>query len=128
VLFLIMCAENMAKLHDGFDHEGNSRKYVKKFFNEFLSTADQDTLGCGFVNYHSPGMRPIGFSKAVDLLYKIRCDVVHEGNYSFFAFHNGNMGMVNTNPDVSAEIQFVQVRDIVVRGCICAIRRKLLET
>lgn len=127
VLFLVMCTENIAKLHDGFCGEGKSRHYVRKFFDKFLSKADEDALACGFVDYSSRGIRPIGFSKAVDLLYRIRCDVVHEGNYSFFAFHDGNMGMVNTNPNVSAEIQLVQVRDIVVRGCIGAIRCKLSE-
>ena len=124
VLFLVMCAENIAKLHDGFSEEGKSRYYVQKFFEKFLSNPDKDTLSHGFKVNVDP-LPSIGFNKAVDLLYDIRCDVVHEGNYTDFAFHDGHMAMVNTTPNVIAEIQFVQVRDIVVRGCINAINDKL---
>src|SRR3990167_3361874 len=42
VLFLVMCAENIAKLHDGFSGEGKSRCYVQRFFEKFLSSSDRD--------------------------------------------------------------------------------------
>src|SRR6266567_1660427 len=32
LLFLLICAENTAKLHDNFDGEGESRRYVRQFF------------------------------------------------------------------------------------------------
>jgi hypothetical protein len=124
VLFLAMCSENIAKLHDGFSGEGKSRHYVQQFFNEFLSQSDKDALSYGF-NVNIDLLPSIGFGKAVSLLYDIRCDVVHEGNYTDFAFHDGHMSMVNTDPDVIAEIQLVQIRDIVVRGCINAVKDKL---
>jgi hypothetical protein len=124
VLLLAMCSENIAKLHDGFSGEGRSRHYVQQFFNNFLPQSDKDALSYGFkVNVDL--LPPIGFVKAVDLLYDIRCDVVHEGNYTDFAFHDGHMSMVNTDPNVIAEIQLVQVRNIVVRGCIKAVKDKL---
>jgi hypothetical protein len=126
VLFLVMCAENLAKLHDGFSGEGKSRYYVQKFFASFLSQADKDALSYGFT-LNADRLPPIGFSKAVDLLYDIRCDVVHEGNYTDFAFHDGQMPMVNTNPDVIAKIRLARVRDIVVGGCINAIKDKLAK-
>jgi hypothetical protein len=119
-----MCAENVAKLHDGFSGEGKSRHYVQNFFAKFLSESDKDTLSYGF-KVNADSVPSIGFSKAVDLLYDIRCDVVHEGNYADFAFHDGRMSMVNTNPNVIAEIQLLQVRDIVVRGCINAVKDNL---
>ena len=119
-----MCSENIAKLHDGFSGEGKSRHYVQQFFNNFLSQSDKNALSYGFkVNVDL--LPPIGFGKAVDLLYDIRCDVVHEGNYTSFAFHDGHMSMVNTDPNVIAEIQLVQFRNIVVRGCINAVKDKL---
>jgi hypothetical protein len=124
VLFLVMCSENLAKLHDGFSDERKSRHYVHQFFNKFLSQSDKDALSYGFKINTDP-LPSIRFGKAVDLLYNIRCDVVHEGNYTDFAFHDGHMSMVNTDPDVIAEIQLVQVRDIVVRGCISAVKDKL---
>lgn len=126
VLFLVMCSENIAKLHDGFSDEGKSRRYVQQFFDKFLLQSDKDALSYGF-KVNRDRLPPIGFGKAVDLLYDIRCDVVHEGNYRDFAFHNGHMPMVNTDPDVIAEIQLVQVRDIILRGCINAIKDQLLN-
>ena len=127
VLFLIMCAENIAKLHDGFTGEGQSRTYVRKFFNDFLSQADKDTLGRGFLDVNNC-MRSLGFDRAIDMLYAIRCDVVHEGNYVSFAFHDGRMPMVNTDPTVEVHLQFSEVRNIVVRGCIGAVQSKLVAS
>ena len=124
MLFLVMCAENIAKLHDGFSGEGKSRYYVQKFFANFLPQTDKDALSYGFT-VNADRLPHIGFSKAVDLLYDIRCDVVHEGNYTDFVFHDRQMPMVNTNPDVIAEIRLGQVRDIVVGGCINAVKEKL---
>lgn len=124
VLFLIMCAENIAKLYDGFTGEGQSRAYVKKFFNDFLSQADKDALGSGFLEINNR-MQSLGFERVIDMLYDIRCDVVHEGNYVTFAFHDGCTPMVNTNPRVEAHLRFTEVRNIVVRGCIGAVQAKL---
>lgn len=124
VLFLVMCSENIAKLHDGFSGEGKSRHYVQHFFHKFLSQSDKDALSYGF-KINADLLPPIGFGKAVDLLYDIRCDVVHEGNYTDFAFQDGHIPMVNTAPEIIAEIQLVQIRDIVVRGCINAVKDKL---
>lgn len=128
VLFLIMCAENIAKLHDAFTGEGQSRAYVRRFFNNFLSQADQDTLGRGFIDGNDHLMRSLGLGRVIDMLYGIRCDVVHEGNYWGFTFHDGNMAMVNTDPNINAHLQCQEVRNIVVRGCINAIRDKLLAS
>ncbi|TKB75636.1 MAG: hypothetical protein E8D46_02090 [Nitrospira sp.] len=127
LLFLLMCAENIAKLHDGFTGEGHSRNYVRKFFKDFLSDNDKQGLGAGFRdNSASAHLLPtLGLDRAVDMLYEIRCDVVHEGEFWSFAFHDGTMSMVNTDPDVIADITFDSLRDIVVRGSINATRSKL---
>lgn len=128
LLFLLMCAENIAKLHYGFTGEGHSRNYVRRFFKDFLSDNDKARLGAGFRdNSASAHLLPtLGLDRAVDMLYEIRCDVVHEGKFWGFAFHDGTMSIVNTDPDVIADITFEILRDIVVRGCINAIRSKLL--
>ena len=124
MFFLIMCAENIAKLHDGFAGEGQSRAYVKKFFNDFLSQADKDVLGSGFLDINDR-MQSLGLERVIDMLYGIRCDVVHEGNYVSFAFHDGSMPMVNTDPTVEAHLRFAELRNMVVRGCIGAVQAKL---
>ena len=122
VMFLIVCAENIAKLHDRFTRGGQSGAYVRKFFNDFLSQSNKDLLGSGFVDANDC---MLGFDKAIDMLYDIRCDVVHEGNYASFAFHDGSMPMVNTDPPVEAHLQFSDVRNIVVKGCIGAVQSRL---
>ena len=37
ILFLMMCTENISKLHDSYEKEGKSRHYVNRFFEKFLS-------------------------------------------------------------------------------------------
>jgi hypothetical protein len=120
-----MCAENISKLEQGSTGEGQSRAHVRRFFTEFLGEADHDSLANGFIDNDHHLLPHLGFDRAVDLLYDLRCDVVHEGNYSDFAFHDGTMGMVNTNPNVIAEIRLTDVRAIVVRGCISAAQSRL---
>ena len=38
ILFLMMCAENISKLHEGFHGEGQSRAHVQRFFDRFPSS------------------------------------------------------------------------------------------
>jgi hypothetical protein len=125
LLFLLMCAENISKLQQDFTGEGQSRAHVRRFFAEFLTQEDRDSIGNGFTDNDHHLMPRLGFDQAVDLLYDLRCDVVHEGNYSDFAFHDGAMSMVNTNPNVTAEIRLAEIRSIVVRGCIAAAKSRL---
>lgn len=125
LLFLMMCAENIAKVHDGFQGEGQSRAYVRRFFDNFLGADDKDALGSGFVDHSLPLMPNLGLRGAVDMLYDVRCDVVHEGNYWGFTFHDGQTPMLNVAPDVMSHITLDQFRAIVVRGCINAVRDRL---
>lgn len=125
LLFLIICAENISKLYDGFKGEGQSRKYVKLFFDKFLSQAEKDKLRNGFVPNNSMPMSSLGIEKVVDILYDVRCDVVHEGKYWGFTFHDCDTPMINVDPDVTVYITFKELRDIVAMGCIRAIEDKL---
>lgn len=125
LLFLIICVENISKLHNDFTGEGQSKKYVKRFFADFLSDSDKDRLGTSFIDNKTLPMTALGYEKAVDLLYSIRCDVVHEGNYWGFSFHNGQNPMVNVDPDVNVYITLGDLKNIIVKGCITAIEDKL---
>jgi hypothetical protein len=125
LLFLLVCAENVAKLYDGFTDEGQSRAYVRRFFESFVTHADRQTLSSAFADLKDHLLRSLPFKQAVDLIYDIRCDVVHEGNIWGFAFHDGAMSMINVAPDVEARIGLSTLRDIVVRGCIQAVSSKL---
>lgn len=122
LLFLMMCAENIAKLHDQFQGDGQSRAYVRRFFETFLDEADRDALGIAFADHSQHLMPRLGLRAAIDMLYDVRCDVVHEGNYSDFTFHDGQTPMLNTNPDVISYITFDQFRAMVVRGCVNAVQ------
>jgi hypothetical protein len=125
LLFLMICAEHISKVHDGFTGEGQSKKYVKRFFNDFLSQSDKDKLGASFIDNAVLPMTTLSFEKVVDLLYNVRCDVVHEGNYWGFSFHDGITPMVNVDPDVNVYLTFLELRDIIVKGCINAIKDRL---
>ena len=117
--------EHVSKLHDGFKDESYSKRYVKRFFEKFISQPEKDRLGSSFVDNNSMPMTPLGMDKVVDLLYDLRCDVVHEGKYWSFFFHDGSTPMVNDAPDVNVYITLKEFRDIVVKGCISAIEDKL---
>ena len=125
LLFLLVCAEHVAKLYDGFSGEGKSRVYVQRFFESFVIDADRQTLSTAFADLTDHLHRPLSLKKAVDLLYDVRCDVVHEGKWWGFAFHDGTLPMVNVEPNVKAMITLPKLRDMVVRGCIQAVSVKL---
>lgn len=120
LLFLLICAENIAKLANRFEDEGQSKHYVRSFFNWFVSGPDKDTLLTGITRHDHT---PLTLETLVDSLYSVRCDVVHEGRYWGFHFHDGDTAILNSNPDVVVSIKLSDFRDIVVRGCICAINR-----
>lgn len=118
LLFILICAEHIAKLHDNFDKEGQSRAYTRRFFEVILSDIEMDYLKKGFSSFDRT---PLSVREIVDLLYDVRCDVVHEGSYWGFHFHDGKTPMLNTDPDVIVNIRLSDLRTILVRGCINAI-------
>jgi hypothetical protein len=83
LLFLLICAENVSKLHDDFHDEGKSRHYVQRFFSEFLSGSEKARLEKTFLTVD---LDPMRLGQIIDLLYDTRCDVVHEGKYWGFSF------------------------------------------
>src|SRR5260370_22200672 len=81
ILFYLIAAELVAKITFDFQGEGESRKYVRRFFAEICSNDTRARLAKSFSGTHSV---PLSSQDAVDLLYNIACDVAHEGNYSSF--------------------------------------------
>lgn len=125
LLFLMICVEHISKLHDNFTSEGQSKKYVRRFFNTFLSPEDKELLEANFINNAVTPMERLDFGSIVDLLYDVRCDVVHEGKYWLFHFHDGQTPMVNVEPNVTVSLTIDDFKKIVVNGCINAINDKL---
>jgi hypothetical protein len=119
LLFILICAENIAKLFHNFDDEGYSRAYVRRFFLEFIAEDDRTTLENSFFTHDN---NPLNMQAVADCLYSVRCDVVHEGQYWGLNFHDGDTPILNTDPDVTIHITLAEFRAIVVRGCIRAIQ------
>jgi hypothetical protein len=91
-----------------------------KSFDTDLSAEDRQTLCDGVAHLDR---RPMSLQQAVDALYDARCDVVHEGKYWGFHFHDGDTPKLNLEPDVIVSITLAHFRTLVVRGCILAIER-----
>jgi hypothetical protein len=118
LLFLLICAEHISKLHDNYDQDGQSRAYTRHFFEEILPEEYRTSLQRGFSRFNQ---KPVTLREVVDLLYDVRCDVVHEGKYWHFHFHDGQTPMLNTDPDVIVNLRLYEFRAFVVIGCINAV-------
>jgi hypothetical protein len=119
LLFLLICAEHIAKLAHNFDREGSSKTYVRNFFRWFLSTEQQQQLSVGITKHDH---NPLSLRQSVDALYRVRCDAVHEGKYWGFHFRVGEDPILNCEPDVIVSLTLREFRRLVVMGCIRAIQ------
>lgn len=119
LLFLLICAEHIAKLHANYDKEGRSRTYVQQFFSRFLTIEQQDRLRSGFSHID---LTPLKLQEVIDLLYDVRCDVVHEGRYWEFHFHDGTTPMQNAERGVNVNISLSDLKTLIVKGCIEAVK------
>lgn len=128
VLFLIICAEVVAKLYKNFAGEGKSHEHVKVFFTKLCDHSDMEFLDNAFYiqTIEKQNKKGLCFNQAIDYLYKIRCDVVHEGRYWEFFFNKPDIPERAT-PNfrkqelVYSRITYDVLRAIVVRGAIRAI-------
>lgn len=140
LLFLLICAEHIAKMFEDFTRDGESRRYVRKFFQLFLSPEQQEQFSSGVQrpafnsgpfsevvdarwdapSSSSEALRKAKLMQAVDAFYDVRCDVVHEGGYDFHFRVDGGEPMVN---DVIVVLTADEFRRFVVVGCITAIQR-----
>jgi hypothetical protein len=117
LFFLIVCSENVAKLHDNYEDENKSKFYVKKFFIDHVSQADQITIEKSFQHQ---SFRNLSLTESIELLYKVRCDLAHEGNYWGFRFAFDDMSNITGDPPITVSIKYFEFRDIVVKGGISA--------
>ncbi len=116
VLFYLIAAELVAKITFNFEGEGESRKYVRRFFAEICSNDTRAKLAKSFSKTRSG---PLSSQDAVDLLYNIRCDVAHEGKYS--SFHLPLPG------DAFPQLTIVGDESFVAHLTIQELRRMILE-
>ncbi len=117
-----MCAEAIAKLNGGAAGGLGSRQAVRQFFESLVPEPHRTTFGNGFTSHtHAP----LGPSGAADILYDVRCDVAHEGNYWSFTLRRGSTPMLSSVPAVIARLDASELIEIVARGCIAAATRHL---
>jgi hypothetical protein len=79
VLFYLIAAEATAKIVFGFAGEGKSRHYVWRFFADICSDKHRARLGQAFSSVVF-----LSWERAVDVLYRVRCNVAHVGMYYSF--------------------------------------------
>lgn len=130
LLFLIICVECVAKLFAGYKAEGQSKRFVRTFFAEHVDPQDQTFM---MANFRWGSTEALSIEEIADVLYALRCDVVHEGRYWRFSFSDDvhrsclNLGPRSNGGTRAVEVgmTFSDLRDVVVRGCIAATRETL---
>ncbi|MGC9982101.1 MAG: hypothetical protein ABSF35_00600 [Polyangia bacterium] len=124
LLFLLICAENVSKLHDDFHDEGKSRHYVQTFFSQFLSNSEKAQIEEKFLTLDL-GLMSLG--QIIDVLYDTRCDVVHEGKYWGFSFSSHGVPTATVETPVLTRMSIDEFRSIVVNGCVQAARGRTAD-
>ncbi|MBU0656695.1 MAG: hypothetical protein KJ914_16360 [Gammaproteobacteria bacterium] len=125
LLFLLIAAENISKLHISRNENGSSKYHVKRFFNQFCSEEDKQKIinGIGISEETST------LDDVIDVLYDIRCDVVHEGTYWGFDFatseHPSILTGVHVDRILRVKLHYQEFRDVVARAIICSIQQIL---
>lgn len=122
LMFLIICTENIAKLYQNYKKGSKSKHFVRKFFKELVCKNDQLILESNFFDHDNIAL---DLMSIVDIFYKIRCDVVHEGKYWEFHFFDkiNNTVMLNIDPDITIHMSISELREIIGRACVFAIQQ-----
>ncbi len=127
ILFFLIAAEAVAKLVNGVTEEGQSRQQVHNFFEDICSPNHRKRLERGFSNSLGSGF--LTCREVVDFLYKIRCDVVHEGSYSEYTLKQGIPMLTPAGEDefFIAHITAGQLRQIILEGALIGALKLLPE-
>lgn len=119
ILFLLIAAEAVAKIVFNFKKEGQSRRYVHRFFEEICSQAHRDRLDSAFSTIIR---QPLGWKNTVNYLYDVRCDVVHEGMYfgMNLKMHGDSVDILShgSGRNLIAHITAEEIRQIVLEGAV----------
>jgi hypothetical protein len=129
ILFYLIAAEAVAKIVFCFNGEGESKKHVKLFFGQVCTEKHRALLSRAFFQ---PLSGFVTWERAVEKLYEVRCDVVHEGRY--FEFNLRLPGStVPELTDASAQgleayISSADLKQLVLEGVVEGVRRLLPPT
>lgn len=122
LLFLIILAENTAKLFSDFEGEGQSKHYVRRFFEELATPEQQDRLNTGIAK----GITLQGLRYAIDFLYLVRSDVAYEGMYYQFHFREDLPLIVEAGEETATvNLYYEEVVNLVVNIVYQSLKKKL---
>ena len=119
ILFYIIAAELVAKIAKRFKGKGQSEKYVQKFFSDICSDEHRQRLSTAFRQTGNGAY--LSLETAVKLLYAVRCDVVHRGQYYKFSLARQEFrGMLTSLREWApiAEITLPELRQIILEGTV----------
>lgn len=136
IFFFLIAAEAVTKLFYKYRGEGKSKAYVKKFFHELCTDEHRKQLSSA-IKIDEVFMTA---DECVNFLYKIRCDVAHEGRY-FQLFlpettippdtslvQSDSIGCYYDDARVDTYISASALREIIVQGSVRASRMSLAGT
>ncbi len=128
VLFYLTSAELVAKITFDFKGEGDSKKHVHRFFTEICSDNTREKLAMAFSRLPYGEVTP---TEVVNLLYDIRCDVVHRGMYYGFqlAMPGDDFSQLTHTNGISftTNLTIPELRHMVLEGAVLASKRLLKE-
>jgi hypothetical protein len=124
ILLYLTAAELVAQLASKYEGEGESKKHVQHFFSDICASSQKERLQKAF---RTVGGAFLSLEATVNFLYRIRCDVVHRGQYYLFSLPRtpNNIPLLTGqgNDNVIAEITLPELRQIVLEGAVLAAKR-----
>lgn len=123
ILFYIIAAEAVAKIYKNFKGEGRSKEHVLIFFEQLSSDEHRSLLSKAFVA--KPSRKCLSTKEAATLLYDVRCDVAHRGQY--FEFHLSGETPITTQYKggfVTASISIGEIRQIILETAVLIAKRQ----
>ena len=128
IMYYIIIAESVAKLADNYKGEGKSKHYSIKFFKEFLPDHYYSVFSKSFENLRK--QKFLNVEETATLLYKIRCDLSHEGKYFYFnlRFENDKLAPNSHFDDLSivSHITLNELKAVVLSGAINAAKSAIV--
>lgn len=123
IFFYVVLAEAVAKLASGFTGKGESRRHVQQFFETYCSPASRGQLERSFRRIRNGPHPFMSASETVDVLYNVRNDVAHRGQY--FTFNLLEPGLTATitpyeGESLEAHLSPEALRHIVVLAAAAA--------
>src|ERR1700731_89786 len=124
ILFYLTAAELVAKIVAKYEGEAESKKHVQKFFSEICESSQKERLEKAF---RTVGGSFVTLEEAINYLYRIRCDVVHRGQYYMFSLPPTMTDIPllsgSGNNNLIAEITLPELRQIILQGAVLAAKQ-----